>query len=86
MSTLGGGVKLDYLWVDNCRHGPKEGPPLVEKVLKIIEDPCRSAWVALVAGGDKPRYIIATSSMKPGDLITTSSHIPRIASIIFKIT
>nr|CAG4648214.1 EOG090X0COM [Moina brachiata]SVE93240.1 EOG090X0COM [Moina brachiata] len=79
VATLGGGQKLDYLWVDNNRNGPKEGPPLVEKVIKIIQDPCRSAWVALVAGGEQPRYIIATSSMKPGDLISTSGHIPRIA-------
>lgn len=78
---LGGGHKKKYRWVDNCRHGPKEGPPLVEKILQIQYDPCRSARIALVAGGDKARYIIATTSMKAGDLISTSGHIPRIASI-----
>nr|CAG4651296.1 EOG090X0COM [Simocephalus serrulatus]SVE94478.1 EOG090X0COM [Simocephalus serrulatus] len=76
---LGGGHKKKYRWVDNCRHGPKEGPPLVEKILQIQYDPCRSARIALIAGGDKARYIIATTSMKVGDLISTSGHIPRIA-------
>lgn len=80
---LGGGYQKEYTWVDNVRQGPKEGPPLVEKILKIQSDPCRSAKVALVAGGDKVRYIIASSSMKEGDLISTSGHIPRIASMSF---
>nr|CAG4648862.1 EOG090X0COM [Polyphemus pediculus] len=79
VGTRGGGHKKKYRWVDPCRHGPKEGPPLVEKVLSILYDPCRSARIALVAAGDNPRYIIATSTMKAGDLISTSGHIPRIA-------
>nr|CAG4652137.1 EOG090X0COM [Triops cancriformis] len=80
VGTIGGGIKYDYLWVDMFRHGPKEGPPLVEKVLKIVSNSfVRSALIALVASGDSMRYIIATTSMKPGDVITTSSHIPRIA-------
>ena len=78
---LGGGHKKKYRWIDNCRVGPKEGPPLVEKVLNLQYDPCQSAKIALVASGDKVRYIIATSSMKVGDLITTSGHIPRNASM-----
>ncbi|KAI9558175.1 hypothetical protein GHT06_014928 [Daphnia sinensis] len=76
---LGGGHKKKYRWVDKCRHGPKEGPPLVEKILAIQYDPCQSAKIALVASGDKVRYIIASSTMKAGDLISTSGHIPRIA-------
>lgn len=62
------------------RVGPKEGPPLVEKILSIQYDPCRTARIALVATGNNARYIIATSTMKEGDLISTSGHIPRIAS------
>nr|SVE75366.1 EOG090X0COM [Daphnia dolichocephala] len=76
---LGGGHKKKYRWIDNCRHGPKEGPPLVEKVLGIQYDPCQSAKTALVASGDRLRYIVASSTMKTGDLISTSGHIPRIA-------
>lgn len=79
VKTLGGGHKKRYRWVDNCRHGPKEGPPLVEKVMSIQYDPCRTAKIAAVASGERMRFIIATSTMKPGDLISTSGHIPRIA-------
>nr|SVE75999.1 EOG090X0COM [Daphnia hispanica] len=76
---LGGGHKKKYRWVDKCRHGPMEGPPLVEKILGIQYDPCQSANIALVASGDKVRYIVASSTMKAGDLISTSGNIPRIA-------
>nr|CAG4644272.1 EOG090X0COM [Lepidurus arcticus] len=80
VGTIGGGMKYDYLWVDMFRHALKEGPPVVEKVLKIVSNSfVRSAHIALVASGDNLRYIIATTSMKPGDLVTTSGHIPRIA-------
>ena len=81
VKTLGGGHKKRYRWVDNCRHGPKEGAPLVEKVMSIQYDPCRTAKIAAVASGERMRFIIATSTMKPGDLISTSGHIPRIASM-----
>ncbi|XP_046647119.1 39S ribosomal protein L2, mitochondrial-like [Daphnia pulicaria] len=74
---LGGGHKKKYRWVDNLRSGPKEGPPLVEKILRLQYDPCRSSKIALVAAGDRVRYILASSTMKVGDLISTSGHIPR---------
>nr|CAG4650452.1 EOG090X0COM [Sida crystallina] len=77
--TRGGGHKKKYRWVDMKRIGPADGTPLVEKVHLIRYDPCRTAHIALVASGNNVRYIIATTSMKPGDLISTSSHIPRIA-------
>ncbi|NXU43728.1 RM02 protein, partial [Drymodes brunneopygia] len=41
--------------------------------------PCRSADIALVAGGNRKRWIIATENMQPGDSITNSPHIGRIA-------
>lgn len=41
--------------------------------------PCRSADIALVAGGNRKRWIIATENMQPGDSITNSPHISRIA-------
>lgn len=78
---LGGGHKKKYRWVDNVRSGPKEGPPLVEKILRLQYDPCRSSKIALVAAGDRVRYILASSTMKVGDLISTSGHIPRNASM-----
>ncbi|XP_044257954.1 39S ribosomal protein L2, mitochondrial [Tribolium madens] len=75
---IGGGIKHKYHWVDWKRVGPSEGPPQVERVIKIIKDGCRTASVALVAHGDKMKYILATENMKAGDLIKTSCHIPRI--------
>lgn len=81
---IGGGIKHKYHWIDWKRVGPKEGPPQVEKVIKIIEDGCRTAHVALVAVGDRLKYILATQNMKAGDLIKTSCHIPRIPGKIFK--
>jgi len=76
--TRGGGHKKKFRWVDTVREGSQEGPPLVEKILKISYDPCRSAKIALVASGDRLRFIIATTVMKEGDLISISREIPRI--------
>ena len=53
----------------------------MEQVLEVMEEPNRTAHVALVGSGDKLRYIIATENMKPGDLITTTSELTRIAGI-----
>ncbi|KAK9887628.1 hypothetical protein WA026_023587 [Henosepilachna vigintioctopunctata] len=75
---IGGGIKHKYHWIDWVRTGPKEGPPLEERVIKIIKDGCRTANVALVASGSNLRYILATENMKAGDIIKTSCHIPRI--------
>ncbi|GJQ68897.1 mRpL2 [Trypoxylus dichotomus] len=75
---IGGGIKHKYHWVDWKREGPREGPPKVEKVVRIMKDGCRSAFIALVAFEDTLKYILATQNMKPGDLIRTSCHIPRI--------
>ncbi|KAK2713379.1 hypothetical protein QYM36_009296 [Artemia franciscana] len=75
---IGGGIKMKHLWVDIHRTAPKEGPPLVERVMSIQRDLTRNAFVALTISGDKVRYRYATTSMKPGDLITTYGDIPRI--------
>lgn len=53
---------------------------LEEKVFKIIVDHVRSAHIALVASGDHKRWIIASENMKVGDIVKTSSVIPRIPS------
>lgn len=80
---LGGGIKHKYHWIDWKRVGPKEGPPLVERVIQIMIDGCRTAHIALVGRDDKLRYILATENMKAGDLIKTSCEIPRIPGTIF---
>ncbi|XP_073689736.1 large ribosomal subunit protein uL2m [Garra rufa] len=79
---IGGGHKQRYRMVDfqRLRYEPgKEDQPLVEKVVEVRYDPCRSADIALVAGGSRKRWIIATENMEAGDLIKTSSVIGRMA-------
>lgn len=49
-----------------------------------MEDGCRTANIALVAVGDRLKYILATENMKAGDLIKTSCHIPRIPGNLCK--
>ncbi|CAH1405531.1 unnamed protein product [Nezara viridula] len=75
---IGGGIKRKYHWIEWKREAPKDGPPVVEKVIEIMIDWCRTSRIALVAGGDKMKYYLATENMKAGDIITTTNHIPRI--------
>lgn len=75
---IGGGIKHKYHWIQYARDGPKEGPPIVEKVLDVLFDGHRTAKIALVGTGSELKYIIATEHMRPGDLIKTSRFIPRI--------
>jgi len=75
----GGGIKHKYHWVQFDRRGPTEDvPPIEEKVIQIVFDGCRSARLALVAGGEEMKYYLATVNMKPGDIVRTSSFIPQI--------
>lgn len=78
---IGGGIKHKYHWIKWVRDGPREGPPQIEKVLKVFKDGCRTADIALVAVGSELKYILATENMKAGDLIKTSRVIPRIPGI-----
>lgn len=102
---IGGGHKQRYRMIDfqrlRCEPG-KEDQPIVEKVVEVRYDPCRSvtvdpmkvchllcshltpslirsADIALVAGGSRKRWIIATENMEAGDVIKTSGTIGRIA-------
>lgn len=75
---IGGGIKHKYHWIEWKRQAPENGPPKVEKVIKIMKDGCRTAHIALVAHEDKLKYYLATENMKAGDLIKTFSEIPRI--------
>ncbi|XP_071477471.1 LOW QUALITY PROTEIN: large ribosomal subunit protein uL2m-like [Diadema antillarum] len=77
----GGGAKRRYRMIDFHRVGPTEGPPMEEKVLSILYDPNRTADIALVAGGNRKRYILATANMEPGDIIKTSAHIGRMTVV-----
>lgn len=64
--------------VDMTRNVPAgENSPFVERVLEIIDDETRSAFIALVANGDFKRYILASENMKAGDLIKTYNEIPK---------
>ncbi|NP_001087769.1 mitochondrial ribosomal protein L2 L homeolog [Xenopus laevis] len=79
---IGGGHKQLYRMVDfqrlNYEPG-QENKPFQEKVIEVRYDPCRSADIALVAGGKRKRWIIATENMQEGDLLTSSGHIGRMA-------
>ncbi|XP_077192759.1 large ribosomal subunit protein uL2m [Paroedura picta] len=78
---IGGGHKHPYFMIDFRRmHQEGEDPEsFEEKVIKVQDDACRSANIALVAGGKRKRWIIATENMQAGDIIKTSKHIGRMA-------
>lgn len=79
---VGGGHKQLFRMIDwqrlNYEPG-REDSPFQEKVVEVRYDPCRSADIALVAGGKRKRWLIATENMKVGDLITSSGRIGRMA-------
>ncbi|XP_076831751.1 large ribosomal subunit protein uL2m [Brachyhypopomus gauderio] len=79
---IGGGHKQRYRMIDFQRlryEAGKEGQPIEERVVEVRYDPCRTADIALVAGGNRKRWIIATENMQSGDLIKTSPVIGRMA-------
>lgn len=79
---IGGGHKQNYRMIDFLRFRPEKessAGPFEEKVVVVRYDPCRSADIALVAGGSRKRWIIATENMKAGDTILNSNYIGRMA-------
>ncbi|XP_077017972.1 large ribosomal subunit protein uL2m isoform X1 [Tamandua tetradactyla] len=79
---IGGGHKQRYRMIDFLRFRPENESkpgPFEEKVINVRYDPCRSADIALVAGGSRKRWIIATENMQAGDIILNSDHIGRMA-------
>nr|XP_056708912.1 39S ribosomal protein L2, mitochondrial [Euleptes europaea] len=79
---IGGGHKQRYRMIDFRRMHYQEGKEpnsFEEKVIQVRYDPCRSADIALVAGENRRRWIIATENMKAGDILKTSKHIGRMA-------
>ncbi|MES1903498.1 MAG: 54S ribosomal protein L2 mitochondrial, partial [Paramarteilia canceri] len=79
----GGGCRRDFYWLDKKRIHPEDSDIFKEKVIELIDDQVRSAQIALVAGGLRRRYIMATSEMKIGDIITSSRLI--LSQIEYKI-
>lgn len=76
---IGGGIKHKYHWIHWVRDGPTDlkEKPREDRVLDIIKDGCRTAFVALIGGGRELKYILATVNMKVGDIIKTHKGIPR---------
>jgi len=77
VGTVGGGRPQKARWVDHVRNANEDGSPRVERVFAITYNPLSPARIAVVAGGDRIRYIVAHTEMKVGDLITTYSDIPK---------
>ncbi|KAI1715522.1 ribosomal proteins l2, RNA binding domain-containing protein [Ditylenchus destructor] len=75
---IGGGVNFDYFMIDFHRRGPsEEGKTYDERVIEVRRDANRSAHIALVAGVQGKRWILATENMEAGQIIKTSQYIPR---------
>jgi len=75
-----GGLKKEFRMIDWARCSgaqEKDNNVLVEKIDQVISDPNRSAHIALVASGERKRYIIATHNMAPGMIIKSSSNLTR---------
>ncbi|CAI4227871.1 unnamed protein product [Auanema sp. JU1783] len=73
---IGGGVKFDYFMIDFHRRGPSEpGNSYDERILEVRRDPNRSSHIALAAGINGKRWLLATEKMKAGDIISTTGFI-----------
>lgn len=75
--TLGGGNPKKFRWPDMFRKSKEDGSILEERVLMIKYDPLHSPKLALVADGDRMRWIFASHGIEVGDIIRTYSEIPR---------
>lgn len=72
---LGGGFKKKFHMIDYNREGLKDGEPLMEKVYEIKKNDFGTGHIALVANGNKKRWIIAPNNVNVGDTIKTSSEL-----------
>jgi len=78
---VGGGAKQKYRWVDWFRvpkDWPRDGSVLKERVITVNYDPVRKAMICLTGYDEFMRWQIATTTMKPGDIISTYTDIPDI--------
>lgn len=81
---IGGGAKQMYRMVDFTRQAISETEPLAEKVLFVRYDPLRSADIALVASGHHKRWILASHTMKAGDVIHSHADIPKLPGTLLE--
>lgn len=75
--TLGGGNKKKFRWIDMFRTANEDGSPREEEVLLLRYDPLHSPTLALVADGERQRWIMASYGVNVGDIITTYCDLPR---------
>lgn len=76
--TLGAGNPKKFRWVDMDRTtNNDDGSVLEEQVLQIKYDCLRTSRLALVAGAENKRWIMATQGIKVGDIVRSYSEIPR---------
>jgi len=78
---VGGGSKQRYRWIDWHRvpkDWPRDGTVLEERVVEVRYDPIRKAKICLTGYDEVLRWQIATTTLKPGDLISTYTDIPDI--------
>ncbi|ULT97705.1 hypothetical protein L3Y34_005496 [Caenorhabditis briggsae] len=62
--------------IDFHRRGPTaQGATYDERVLEVRRDANRTCHIALCAGMQGKRWILATENMKAGDIISTSGHL-----------
>ena len=45
------------------------------QVSEVRKDPCRTGHIAMVATGERKRWVLATENMKPGDLLKNSMYL-----------
>lgn len=75
-SKLGGGLDRDWYWVQHSRLSKDDVDKekiFCERVVKIQPDDNRSGYIALVAGPEMRRWVLATTEMKVGDLLKNSA-------------
>lgn len=75
--TLGGGNPKKFRWIDSVRKAHDDGSVKEEVVLMIKYDPLHTPKIALVADGERMRWIYASNGIQKGDVIKTFSEIPK---------
>lgn len=75
--TLGGGNPKKFRWQDMYRTANDDGSVREERVLILKYNPLSTPKLALVADGERTRWIPATHGVEVGDIIRTYSEIPR---------
>jgi len=74
-----GGDQKYFRMIDWVRQKDDAVKDRLEKVQEIMTCKNRSGKIALVAGENIKRYIIATANMKPGDIVRSSNQLTKVA-------